>query len=238
MASLNLLSIPRELRNLIYNYLTREMRFNWTGAFRPTHTDLATRVEVVVTNVPIPSVLLAHSRLKDEYEECQAIKNVTMTLRLKSRQDRNNQSLDVLLEQLKTYATSSIEHTLPHIVRVVIFVDCGKRHLVMFHGMLYQTSSNIWPTVQILFTTGRFLPSPLDRLASLPLEQRAEAYRLSYGNSADPTNDAMEHVITKVGCYLFTKGSGTAHYWRPREVLPYAMRGWREKRGAKVMDKF
>ncbi|KAH7063870.1 hypothetical protein BKA63DRAFT_183822 [Paraphoma chrysanthemicola] len=150
MASLNLLSIPREVRNLIYSYLTQELRLNWTEVFRTTHTDIATSVEVVVTNVPILSVHLAHSRLKDEYEQCPAFRKVTMTLRLKSRQDLNKQSLSVLSKRLKTYPASSIKHFLAHIVRVVILVDCGKRHQILFHGMVYQTSSNVWRTLQAL----------------------------------------------------------------------------------------
>jgi hypothetical protein len=82
MAPPTLLTLPREIRNHIYSYLSKELQCDWVAAINEDHTptadsdecyDLATGpllydvVKVVFNNAPDPAVLAVHSCLRAEY---------------------------------------------------------------------------------------------------------------------------------------------------------------------------
>jgi hypothetical protein len=69
----NLLTLPRELRDRIYSYLTRQVDFNWergdifTLRGSDGHVQLVEPVPLRVLNCPIPGVLCVNSRIYEEY---------------------------------------------------------------------------------------------------------------------------------------------------------------------------
>jgi hypothetical protein len=69
----NLLTLPRELRDRIYSYLTRQVDFNWergdifTLRGSDGHVQLVEPVPLRVLNCPMPELLRVHSRIYEEY---------------------------------------------------------------------------------------------------------------------------------------------------------------------------
>lgn len=66
-----LLTLPREIRNIIYDFLSREIDLR-------TINELGGVATVVhITNAPCVEVLLTHSRLHDEYLEAECFRNLS-----------------------------------------------------------------------------------------------------------------------------------------------------------------
>lgn len=73
--SAHLLNLPRELRNHIYSYLTRQLDFDWDqdGIIQPRGTQgelqIVEPVPIRLLNSPLPHVFRIHSRMNAEYRE-------------------------------------------------------------------------------------------------------------------------------------------------------------------------
>jgi hypothetical protein len=88
MAPLTLLTLPREIRNHIYSYLSKELQCDWIAAINEDHTpdvgsddayglasgqafyDVA---DVIFDSVPDPGILATHSCLRAKYLEEQEL---------------------------------------------------------------------------------------------------------------------------------------------------------------------
>ena len=69
-----LLTLPREIRNIIYDFLSREIDLR-------TINELGGVATVVhITNAPCVEVLLTHSRLHDEYLEVECFRNLSAAI--------------------------------------------------------------------------------------------------------------------------------------------------------------
>jgi hypothetical protein len=77
----HLLSLPREIRNLIYRYLSHEVKTRWRWNCWPIsgNTGVAT---ITLENAPYTSVSSACSRLHDEYKESEHFRNAQVTIAL------------------------------------------------------------------------------------------------------------------------------------------------------------
>ncbi|KAF3008439.1 hypothetical protein E8E13_003019 [Curvularia kusanoi] len=80
---LHLLGLPREIRNVIYSYLTRPIHLN--GVNEVGGMDIAIELD----NAPELNVLLVHSRLHDEYKEstCFTDSSASLSTGLEIRMD-------------------------------------------------------------------------------------------------------------------------------------------------------
>ena len=70
----HLLILPREVRNLIYEYLTREVELRGIAKFGDFP------VIVALHNAPYINILLTHSRLHDEYKDSSAFLELAATV--------------------------------------------------------------------------------------------------------------------------------------------------------------
>jgi hypothetical protein len=119
----HLLTIPREIRDLIYGYLTQERNFYLE---RERCYYGSKEVDVQVKNAPLLSVLLSHSRLKEEYMESTAFKRLSITLRMspvypgpdEPRDPSSFLGWDTALKQ-------AYSRMLEHVTQVTVFVNCG-----------------------------------------------------------------------------------------------------------------
>ncbi|KAJ8116490.1 hypothetical protein OPT61_g2091 [Boeremia exigua] len=73
----HLLTLPREIRNLIYEHLFHEISLRELVQSTPT---LFTTLKIHVDNAPLSSVLLVHSQLRDEYLETGPFHRLSITI--------------------------------------------------------------------------------------------------------------------------------------------------------------
>ena len=78
----HLLMIPREIRDQIYSYLHTSIRLHHTSL--PHHHVLHREPSLLLTNVPSLSVLLAYSRLREEYTKVLCSNDITLRIGLKA----------------------------------------------------------------------------------------------------------------------------------------------------------
>jgi hypothetical protein len=81
MASPHLLGIPRELRNIIYDYLFEWETVDDWHCEVPWRSD-PLRAEIRLKSAPLSNVLLANSQLHDEYLESAVFRSPTIELRI------------------------------------------------------------------------------------------------------------------------------------------------------------
>lgn len=74
LARPHLLTLPREVRNLIYENLTRTLELRGIKKIGDSLT------MVFLTNAPYVNLLLTHSRLHDEYKESDAFQKLSVTV--------------------------------------------------------------------------------------------------------------------------------------------------------------
>jgi hypothetical protein len=75
----HLLTLPREIRNEIYGYLTKEIKFDWVWEHE-FDSDGPYMATVLIEDVPICAILLTHSRLCEEYLEARCFKELHATI--------------------------------------------------------------------------------------------------------------------------------------------------------------
>jgi hypothetical protein len=72
-SALNLLTLPRELRDRIYSYLTHTIDIQWDGFTKDAPRGMRGEKQILepirghLVNCPLPSVLLVHPRIHQEY---------------------------------------------------------------------------------------------------------------------------------------------------------------------------
>jgi hypothetical protein len=101
MAPPTLLALPREIRNQIYSYLSKELEFDWLWAVNKDRTPIASSdeanglasgpplndvVNVRFHNAPDPAVFATHSCLHAEYLEEQELPSEGLSARISLRQ--------------------------------------------------------------------------------------------------------------------------------------------------------
>lgn len=80
-SSPTLLSLPRELRNTIYDFLAHEVEFVWCWHKHPElgldGLSMYRCVNIRIQNMPVPAVFSVCSRLKEEYLGAKCFKHLT-----------------------------------------------------------------------------------------------------------------------------------------------------------------
>jgi hypothetical protein len=119
----NLLTLPRELRDLIYSYLTHDIAVtvSYDSSDLPlVRSDRAFAVHV--TDAPVPSVLRVHSRLHDEYQEAPCF---SRPFRATIYIDGTLGSVYMPTPSLPEISTSRADALLCKANHVNIIIDCG-----------------------------------------------------------------------------------------------------------------
>jgi hypothetical protein len=139
----HLLTIPREIRDRIYTYLTQDRNFYLRRDQRPIGSDLSREVDVHVKQAPLLSVLLTHSRLKEENLESAAFKGLSMTLQMTPEND-NEDAPERDLKSfigLDTSFSPIYNRMLAKVTSITVFVDCG--------DVLNFQIGYVWPKIVI-----------------------------------------------------------------------------------------
>jgi hypothetical protein len=93
----HLLTLPREIRNIIYSHLYQPFNFDWSYKILPFPQDGYYTVPFQIRNASLLNVLLSCTQIYDEYKENPAIRKPTIALDLgqrlvKRRNDTNSNS--------------------------------------------------------------------------------------------------------------------------------------------------
>jgi hypothetical protein len=105
----HLLSLPRELRDIIYSNVTHSI----SSSYMWEHNWWPTPIDFKIEHVPIPSVFQACSQLNKEYKMAAWSKNVSATLSLNFDVDRYGMITRVGYRETKVQ--QRIEDTLSHV---------------------------------------------------------------------------------------------------------------------------
>jgi hypothetical protein len=108
MSSPTLLSMPREIRNIIYGYLSHELVIDW--GYRPSPFPLGGHAlaRLHIREAPLPSVLLSCAQIYHEYSQDKRFTNPSLeihpfddvSLRLQEGQSTNHMRACKVLERI------------------------------------------------------------------------------------------------------------------------------------------
>ncbi|CAO2651412.1 Nn.00g039820.m01.CDS01 [Neocucurbitaria sp. VM-36] len=239
----HLLTIPREIRDIIYSHLARPLSMHWTYSDSRIYMWMPRTVRFRVEHAPRLSVLLTHTRLYEEYLDFAFHKNLSATIHVgdplswfKSR------------HPVRLGFDSGPKPQVPHEVLANL------RHLTIFDSVGGQFSSALCDglgvqavittlaskvphlsTMRIALRREFFLQKdqlericssfettkPVDptptTLAGLRLEQRAVAYRITHFTGSYDLG-TWENYYVEVGCYAYARDAISPRSWVPHDV--------------------
>jgi hypothetical protein len=112
MATLHLLGLPRELRDIIYGYVHREVAVQrWVYRLDHHQRPLYRSEDFAFSGVPIPDLLLVNTQIHDEYLEAPCFRVISADVTLPTYWDRVD---DAVSEPTKE-ATRRLEGLLPRV---------------------------------------------------------------------------------------------------------------------------
>jgi hypothetical protein len=82
MSTPNLLNLPREIRGLIYGYLTHDIVLDWGYRIFPFPLGGHSAIQIRVPDAPILSVLLSCTQIYDEYSQARYFKLPSISINL------------------------------------------------------------------------------------------------------------------------------------------------------------
>jgi hypothetical protein len=243
----NLLDLPREVRDHIYTYSTHDLRLKWIQEAGGWASKLSPVVNVQVNDAPIVSVLLTHSRLKEEYMQSTIYRQLSMTLRLESAARASTTAHSRSLAGSGTSLTTATVSMLRRVIHITIFVDCGSictgsvypnnvlcsdleqllnilaspatRLASIKIAMQYDDGLSLPDTMlDFAYLPGNFFPGVPHALVGLPLVQRAGAYRLTRGETPSHIGAASPRVSHSIDDTACYV-YGKERYWSEEEVL-------------------
>jgi hypothetical protein len=123
-----LLTLPRELRDQIYSYLTHEVQVSSVTYDRSVFTYMRlNRRTVYADNAPVVNVLRVHSRLRDEYLQAPCFTGLEITLYIDKATKSESTGQEAIPQLSKTI---DIEAQFASLLRkakhIRIILDCGK----------------------------------------------------------------------------------------------------------------
>lgn len=242
-----LLTLPRELRDLIYSYLQAEGESDWceTSLF-PTFC-LLYRVH----NAPTLALLHAHPRLREESLEITEKQGVFVTICDRDRlrpcpvdtphqsppsRKRRTLPLDTLFshyirhvailvpnshEDLNEWTWNTTRRFVSVLAQKAPFLATIRIDYQYRSQTLLQHHNNTFAR----FDMSPYMLVPPPCLDTLQLVQRVEGYRLeqepiSEDEHRSQRRQRRHHRCLKYGCYLFSKAGVdyTSHLWKPEDV--------------------
>jgi hypothetical protein len=76
----HLLTLPREVRDIIYHYLTQDIDLDWGYKILPFPLGGHYAVKLRLRNAPLPNVLLSCTRIYDEYSQASCFRKPSVTI--------------------------------------------------------------------------------------------------------------------------------------------------------------
>jgi len=76
----HLLTLPREVRNIIYSHMYQPINFDWSYKILPFPQDGSYTVPCQVRRAPLLSVLLSCTQIHDEYSQSALVQSMTIAL--------------------------------------------------------------------------------------------------------------------------------------------------------------
>ncbi|KAF2821435.1 hypothetical protein CC86DRAFT_459083 [Ophiobolus disseminans] len=242
MARLHLLGLPRELRDIIYNYLDQDLR--WKDNDKYPH----------VQNAPLLSVLLVHSQIHDEYLHARCFRAPVVEIHILDlyhiRSYQKETQLAQKIRNLMRYARDltlfvNFEH------RMTIFrqpVWPAINHMVKLFTSKARYIGHLRIHVLMPFgysighdelSTSHFQQSVNFSLGDLPLVQRGEGYRLANDGGAHQESSGFPNFYAMIRTRFTICSRGLLQLLpeEEREVVaawPRQIQGWKEKQGDKL----
>jgi hypothetical protein len=140
----NLLTLPRELRDHIYSYLTHQLDFNWHASDilstrgADGNIQLIEPVSVRLVNCPFPSILCVHPLIYEEYHTA-CVGNLEAIIDPALQSLRSSQfRLDGKLNELSDAALACLRH-------VKLFITLHAK--TAFHNLDWQQQLNLLHTL-------------------------------------------------------------------------------------------
>ena len=284
----NLLDLPREIRDHIYSYCTKDMRLRWTQEENVWRTNLFAKVDIQVNGGPLLNLLLTHSRIKEEYMDTATYKRLSVTLRLAPLMGRTRstaalgseynvghgrhfeKSTDGLLASiadLTIYIEGGSVYGYSNAVRPSLELHLDVNHLIKLFSARAANIRSLRYALQcmngrIIHDPGTTYPGPhwvplppsLSTIASMPLVQRVEGYRLTHSYEPGDEILTLYHECTDFACYAYGKDPKAVQFWCAEDILsewpnsklptptvdsdyddfddlPWTLKGWKERRG-------
>jgi hypothetical protein len=245
----NLLTLPREIRDRIYTYLTRDLTVQWHRGIDDWKSTLETTFDIEIKDAPLLNVLLTHSRLRDEYLESTVFKRFSIMLRFAARGMFDKPEAKYVLGSGAAMTTAGLG-LLRRISHMTAFVDCGEdwRFYVFPGGPLYAdlrtileilttTTTNLESikvafkfrrrerlhhtnTTPLRFSSGMWGPTPPPSICGLPHVHRVDAYQLSHTRPTFPMpGHYVANEVTEIACEAFQKKTKCTRCWSQEEIL-------------------
>jgi hypothetical protein len=229
----HLLTIPRELRDQIYSYLTHSFQRTWMSQ------DQRFSCVIRYENAPLPSLFLAHTRLRDEYLEAVRDKPPSATFIA----DSPRSILASLLEdndfkyrglELLYNATLVVDYRPPYeadfslqLIPCIVVLGARAPRLrtiqVALARRLATMSHKQLPMVRHIMnhvhTTAGY-PSMPANVIHLPLTQKTEAFHIRY-NEPDPMRESEDkvHQVKHLAYFIFTNEDVEKYAWNQENAL-------------------
>lgn len=238
----HLLTIPREIRNQIYNYLHKSIELRTVESFGTT------KVIAGIPNAPLMSVLLTHSQLHDEYRESDPFKNVAAIVVNVAGYAEHEKWCWTTDEKIAAKDDAALTH-LKHIT--LLMLDAHRGNMVDLIDGLMATSPSIH-TIMIeedshiesycndtlpkdlnFPTPDRLKPVP-DHFHSMKLRQRANCRWISsFRERGLPS--VITHELFQIRTHLYSSKTTCKQLWTtgklesreaPREYVRMARKVW------------
>jgi hypothetical protein len=182
----SLLTLPRELRDHIYSYLTQELNFCVSydaGQLPEVRQEKAFAIHI--ENAPLGSVLLSHSRLHDEYLETPFFKTIRATVHIDGTIGSHSERP---LSQLPELTASQADSTLRRVLHAIIIIDFGDGN----NNGRQPDFAAYWPFLQ---TFALKFGTPATPLLSLKIAASFRTYAMIMPYIADTRTDFYQNTI-------------------------------------------
>jgi hypothetical protein len=225
MSFTTLLTLPREIRNIIYTHLAHDITLDWGYCMFPFPIGGHRAVRLQVYDAPLPDVLLTCAQIYHEYRQDKRFETPSITI---------NVSEDCTWRLLEGEPTNQARafKVLGHVHRLEFSIDStkGENGMLLWQSIdeLSQAIGVLAPKLEII----RVVARPLTPHTSLEADMASEdaaisppvlaGCLLSYGQQAYWNNSAdllqffeaghwvlPHHSATLTGEWLFTRGKGS-----------------------------
>ncbi|KAF9691814.1 hypothetical protein EKO04_010238 [Ascochyta lentis] len=224
-SSLHLLTIPREIRNLVYVYLYKDLELRSVSHIGDTHVIFG------LVNAPCLNLMLTHPRIYEEYKESESFTNLAASLTnidhfadlWKWRKDAKTQQQDSeALSRIKhiTLRFTHLPSPSPQDSSITKLIDalalrCPRLDTLMigeFKHIEKYTDETL--PKDLSFSTADTLLRLPTHIVNLHLTQRADC-RWFHSFCAATTPDDVTHSFFQVRLHTFSSRNGCRWRWTP-----------------------
>lgn len=144
-SGLHFLTLPREIRNIIYDYLTQQVELDWGYELAPFPVGGHVAAKLVIPDAPLPSMLRVCSRVYEEYRQAKCFRRLTIKI------DARRKSRSHLLENMDTNR-ARVASILEHAWCVqIVFEPCSEEDEVDGDGFVNEVEKHLQNNPKVLF---------------------------------------------------------------------------------------